>query len=472
MIPLSIGISVDPTGKDHQTFVANCHVMKGAGKNNPGFPVFDKLRAVRSLLDFYKTLGRELVFRALKRHKGEWRYWSGTHWELYPDYAFAADISRLLGGDIDDKQMTSVLNTTADQESINYHVFDKKEVIAFANCSLSREGRTLTKTLHNQTDYSTFRIPYPIDMKALCPEWVRLVERTLPNIEDRNTLQELFGYCLFPSYQGQVMFILSGEPSTGKGTLMEVLSRLLGAERVTGVRMETLGETHGLAPLKGAYVNFDPETQYLPREGENILKFITGGGSVTINEKYEKQITTPLTVRMVMSCNTIPKFNDRTDALWQRIVVIPFDHKVPEAERVELSVLLAKLQPEMTGIVGWALKGLLRVLKNGRTRSIAFTQSERAKEILGHHRTASDHFLEWFEVFVATAEDPQAETKQTDVYQHFCQWLRQCNYGACGKGHFMTAMERKGHKDIKAGGRKEQRQSVFRGIALRAIQEE
>jgi P4 family phage/plasmid primase-like protien len=439
-----------------------CYVQFGKGVR------FDKCEAVKAIITFYETdLDTPVVFRATKRHKGEWRSWVGTHWQLYHDFAFAGDIIKLLDGTIDDKQLTSILAMVSDRSSKNYYDFDKSELIAFENTCLYRDGRSLRTKMHDRADYSTFDIPHKLE-NAKCPEWRKLVARTLPSADDQARLQELFGYCLFPSYQGQVFFILHGAPGTGKGTLMEVLERIVGRERYTGVRMDTLGETHGLAPLKNSYVNFDPETAYVSKEGENILKFSTGGGDMTINEKYEKQITVPLTVRFVMSCNTLPKFNDRTDALWQRIVLIPFENPVPLDKTLAAEIVLAKVWPELSGVIGWAIKGLMRLLERGCTRSGAFTPSKRADEILSQHRLASDHFRNWYQTFVEKVEDDK-QTLLTKAYEHYCTWSRRSNYSPCGKDIFVTAIENKGHKVGRPGQRGASRSWQIAGIDLQDL---
>src|SRR5262249_1101976 len=159
--------------------------------------------------------------------------------------------------------------------------------------------------------------------------------RTFPTEQDRQALQEMFGYCLFPGYQAQVAFLWPGEGGSGKGLIRRVLTEILGAKRVSGATIDSMSDTHGLAPLVGKYVNIDSEREYVKRTGEKMLKRITGGDQVTINEKNKPQYTAYLPVRVILFCNDLPRFTDRSNALWQRLVIIPFDVPVPAEDRVE-----------------------------------------------------------------------------------------------------------------------------------------
>ena len=48
------------------------------------------------------------------------------------------------------------------------------------------------------------------------------------------------------------------------------------------------------------------------------------GDPVSVNEKYMPKYSKRLNVKLVIVSNDMPKFHDKTNALWSRLVIIPF----------------------------------------------------------------------------------------------------------------------------------------------------
>jgi putative DNA primase/helicase len=405
--------------------------------------------AALAVAAFYRDeLKREVVFRSHGRHKGDCLCWDGKYWAEYPEELFRQDLSHLLG-DITSDQVDRLVDTIELKATIPAREFNKRGVVVFDDCALELVGGKLKKHGFEKSHYSTFRIPVPLK-STKHPEWDKVVARAFPNQDDQKTLQEILGYCLFPAYQAQVFFLWCGEGGTGKGTIRRVLVETLGRERVSGASLDSLSDQFGLAPLVGKYVNVDTESEYLKPADETTLKRITGGDPVTINEKNKPQYTIHLPVRIVLSCNDLPRFQDKSEALWQRLVILPFDVRVGE-DSIEEDLLWARLKPELGGILLWALKGLVRVLQRKRTRAVAFTQSARAVDIKAKHRSYSDPFLAWFEEYAEV--DKSYKTPKDDAYNHYETWAKRGGYQAVSASRFTMALEKRGIKQRKLGTR-------------------
>ena len=66
---------------------------------------------------------------------------------------------------------------------------------------------------------------------------------------------------------------------------------------------------------------------------------------------------------LLFSCNNIPKnYGDRSEGFYRRLIIIRFDHAVPENKKDP--DLLDKLRLEADGIFLFALEGLKRLIKN------------------------------------------------------------------------------------------------------------
>src|SRR5262249_22117058 len=156
------------------------------------------------------------------------------------------------------------------------------------------------------------------------PFWDDCLARALPDPVDQAAMEETLGYCVFVGYKGQVFFIWHGDGGTGKGLFRRVYEEILGKSRVMGSTIDSIGGDFGLAPLVGKYINIDSESEYLTPKDETTIKRMTGGDPLTINEKNKPQYKAHLPVRLILMCNDLPTFSDKSNAVWQRLVLIPF----------------------------------------------------------------------------------------------------------------------------------------------------
>ena len=82
---------------------------------------------------------------------------------------------------------------------------------------------------------------------------------------------------------------------------------------------------------------------------------MTGGEPLTARKLYQEFEEIQPTWKPVLSTNHLPDIDGGDLALLRRLVLIPYDHVVPEAERdPELG---EKLWAEASGILRWMVEG-------------------------------------------------------------------------------------------------------------------
>lgn len=296
--------------------------------------------------------------------------------------------------------------------------FDRNPIITFDNVVLTVENQKITRRVKPKLDdYSTHYIPIKWESSKI-PIWSRLLEEWLPCKDDQKTLQEMFGLCFFPSVQMQVFFVLYGDAATGKSTVTKILAEILGEDRVSAQSCTTLGDSFGLSPLLNRFVNIDNESGFLGARAEANLKAIVGGDKLSINIKGMPYVQEALPCRMIADCNELPRYIDKSEGLWSRLVIIPFTQRVKK--QVSSDQIIRSLRPEFGGILNWALKGLTRLLKKDSRRSDSITQSESSTTIKQQHRQASNPVLSWWEACVILEND--ASMSKTETYQHYKRW--------------------------------------------------
>jgi P4 family phage/plasmid primase-like protien len=217
---------------------------------------------------------------------------------------------------------------------------------------------------HDPAFFSRICLPYPYDEHAQCQQWIYFLQEVLPDPECRKLLQEWFGYCLIPDTSLQRFLLLEGTGANGKSVALSVLMALLGPDNVSAVSLENFGGTYNLTETLGKLANITPEIGELDKTAEGILKAFVSGEILQFNQKYKPVFTARPTARLVLATNTRPRFSDKSQGLWRRLLLIPFPNTIPE--EMQDPSLAEKLVQELPGILNWAVEGLKRLHLRGR----------------------------------------------------------------------------------------------------------
>lgn len=218
----------------------------------------------------------------------------------------------------------------------------------------------------------------------MCPRWLEFLSATFSD-SDRciAALQEWFGYCLTPDISLQKLLWLQGLPGSGKGTIREVLTAVVGDDNVAMVPdLESLTGRFDMGSLVGRNVAIIPELR-IGRHTDvaialNRLLMISGGDPVAIEDKFSnRQPLVRLTCKFMVTPNEEPKVSDSSSALIRRLLVVPMGHPPRKPD----PTLPARLKAEAQGVMLWALVGLARLRRQGE-----FTQPEEGAEILDEMR--------------------------------------------------------------------------------------
>lgn len=259
------------------------------------------------------------------------------------------------------------------------------------------------------------------------------IERALPDSDVRALVQEQCGLTLL-STRYQIASWWVGKAGSGKSTLAAVCKAM--QRQVASIRLHNLSERFGLEVLVGASLVTVDEVEPNERWPEGLWKSLVGGNGVSVDRKNEKAILSyESTAKWLLCSNCNPPIRDRSDGVWRRLCIVPFDVVIPQGEQVPdfHNVLLRQ---EGKAILDWMLEGAQRIVMRG-----GFLEERKRPHAVQHLKEAvrneCDSVRAWMganEVRTGSYTDDWAP--KDDVYAHYEQWCKDAHATAVERNLF------------------------------------
>lgn len=261
------------------------------------------------------------------------------------------------------------------------------------------------------------------ELGAKCPEWMKRLTLIQPAADQREVLQQLFGYCLTGLTSEQKWFIFQGRGGDGKSLTVTLIGQLLGdyyrhADVKTflkGVAKSGADHSSDLARLEGdiRLVTFDEPPRNSTWDSSR-LKQLTGGKVTARGLRQEEREFTPR-FKVIGEVNPLPGVDSDDDGFWRRCRPVPWPYQFDkDGEAAEpWDVVMERLTAEASGILNWAIAGALKWLETRRLPT-----SAAATETLDNYRQSASPFGEWLAERCDTS-DRGAKTPAGELYADF-----------------------------------------------------
>lgn len=314
----------------------------------------------------------------------------------------------------------------ADKEIIPYcsenksSQFQSQYYISFQNGVLDLLNM---KLLPHSSKYLTF---YELNMQwreyAHSGEFEKFLKKVSGNDKEITLrIMEVIGYLLSSVNEGKCFFVMGTAPNSGKSTVGRLLEALLGRDLIMSRAPHQMGRQFPFGDLPGKLLNLALD---LPNGKFNsitvsIIKQITGGDTITVEQKYEKMRDVHSNMRFLFGSNfpiTVSQEDD-DEAFWNRMVVIPFLHSLNKEE--EDPLILQKLLNENEGIVCQCLKAFHKVLKNNCIFSYCGTAEKMKKSWRYYGQDSTGSILQFADKFIESTGNPKDWIYTQDLYQQY-----------------------------------------------------
>jgi len=292
--------------------------------------------------------------------------------------------------------------------------------------------RGIWKEGHVRERYIEHLLPVDYDPNADRTEWNALLERITGGDKDLElSLGELSATVLVASPLRKIT-IFYGESGTGKSTLSDMLLTVLGncGEVVDSASLADQKDDSRLgAKLRGKRGLFTAEAGKRPLDTE-LLKKLAGGDKMTCRYLFtDDNIEITPTWNSIMTSNDAPRINAHDAALRDRIVAVPFLHRLDAGkhliftghQRIE-GARKDVNSPLIRGFVPWLMEGLIRLY--GRELHNAYLApivSEHTRRLFRDADPLTD-FWEWYELeYEGSLERGVQGSELERVYVGWCE---------------------------------------------------
>lgn len=194
----------------------------------------------------------------------------------------------------------------------------------------------------------------------------------------RYLLEEMIGYCLLRRNELGKSFILTGQGSNGKSTILDVMKELIGPTNISSVSLNELGQRFKTAELYGRMANIGDDISNGYIEDNSLFKKLVTGETVNVERKGKDPFDFNNYSKLIFSANEIPRINDTSDGLMRRLIIVPFNAKFSKSDPDFDPFIKDKLlsNESLEYLLNRAFMGLLRVLSNRSFTTVATVEEE------------------------------------------------------------------------------------------------
>ena len=277
----------------------------------------------------------------------------------------------------------------------------------------------------------TNKIPWEYDPTT----WSEFADKTLHRLacgDDGiyDLLEEVIGYLFYRRNELRKSFILLGDKANGKSTYLDMLKTLLGDRNTSALDLSELGERFKTAELFGKLANIGDDIGDEFIANPAIFKKLVSGDRVNAERKGQDPFDFSSYAKLLFSANSMPRIRDKTGAVLDRIVLVPFKAQFSKDDPDFDPYIKYKLRsPEVMGhLINIGLKGLERVLANR-----SFTTPEAVEVELEAYAVANNPVLDFFH---ETPVDEVVNESTASVYDDYVSYTIRNNMKPLGQNEF------------------------------------
>lgn len=401
-------------------------------------------------------------------HDGEIFSWEGSHWAPLKDQVVRSVVQKHYGHLDLAKRFSdhnAIVNVCKDLVPQQIRAEVAIDGINFANGFMNRDKQLVA---HAPEQGMTYTLPfqYRPELAGKMPIFNSYLESVWGKDEDfeekKLALKQAICTTLFgvgPAYQRAVL--LYGAPSSGKSVLMKVLMAMVPKHAVSAISpYKWSTDQYAAAEFSEKLLNFCgelSESQYIESD---IFKLIVDGTTMDARRPYGQFFKfDPRCVHWFCS-NYLPKSRDITDGFNRRWLILSFNHKVPDDQKI-LGLENIIIQNELESIVAWALDAWLDL-----SRKADYSLPKSHRYHAGEMALGNSTVRQWYQAKMVRKEGVLV-TEQTLYKDYWSYCSASLQGGTKSSKNFGTDLEKILQENGFDNGKYQDGQIIHSGWAIR-----
>jgi putative DNA primase/helicase len=297
--------------------------------------------------------------------------------------------------------------------------------------------------------------------EAPCPRWEAFVDTIMCGDRQKvEFLQRVVGQAMLGIPGKDKLVIFYGQGANGKSTFIDTIARVLGDyaattdPRILATNPSLANTKHeyymaGLKDVRLVLMNEAGDGSHL---AEDLVKQIVDSGQISARHPAGRPFQYQPVMTPILSTNHKPNVGDDY-AIWRRILMVPFDYRIPEQER-NPKFRQEVLEPELSGILNWCLEGCVMYQRDG------LAPPEAILEATEQYRREQDK-LGQFLLERVTAGEPNG-VRLSDLMEVWQEWCRSAGVAPYGAKKMKDKLKAREY-DVELGPG---HQNWVRGVAM------
>lgn len=233
----------------------------------------------------------------------------------------------------------------------------------------------------------------------------------------RDLLEEVIGYTFYRRNELRKAFIFIGDKANGKSTYIDMIKTMLGDNNTSALDLKELGDRFKTAELFGKLANLGDDIGDEFIANAAAFKKLVSGDRLNVERKGQNPFDFNNYSKFLFSANNIPRIKDKTGAVLDRLIIIPFNAKFSSDDPDFDPYVKYKLrEPEcIEYLINVGLKGLKRVLENRK-----FTISEKVEKEIQEYEENNNPILSFFKEVGQNQIENEPTKNVYKKYQEYC----------------------------------------------------
>jgi putative DNA primase/helicase len=290
------------------------------------------------------------------------------------------------------------------------------------------------------------------DPAAACPLWLKTLGQIFEGDAERIAfVQRLAGYALAGVVDEEIWIFCSGKGANGKSMFSAVLASVFGeySQTINPEALENRIDSASLlrsatAQLPGKRIAWSNETKEGMVFNDSAMKLLASKDQIDARLLYQETFSFTPTHTLWIRGNHVPGVLDASDGFWRRVVVLPFNRKFEDHEKIK-DLDRRIIATEAAGVLAWAVRGCLDWQKNGLKIPASIHAQVEA------YRAESDLLGSWMEEYCEKKKG--AEVRQFEAYKSYAAYCIDRGFSKISAKSFGRQIDSRGFRrtEIRTG---------------------